>query len=50
MIAEANKVGFKVWYGDGSRLDILHAAGAAEASLIIAAVDDPESGRGSWSS
>ena len=42
MINEANKVGFKVWYGDGSRLDILRSAGAAEAGLIIAAVDDPE--------
>ncbi|MGC4029807.1 MAG: monovalent cation:proton antiporter-2 (CPA2) family protein [Steroidobacteraceae bacterium] len=41
MIEEANKVGFKVYYGDGSRLDILRAAGAANASLIIAAPGDP---------
>ncbi len=41
MIREANKVGFKVYYGDGSRLDILRSSGAAEASLIIAAADDP---------
>ncbi|MGD9945324.1 MAG: cation:proton antiporter, partial [Burkholderiaceae bacterium] len=41
MIRVANKVGFKVYYGDGSRLDILHAAGAADACLIIAAPDDP---------
>ncbi|MGE0802719.1 MAG: monovalent cation:proton antiporter-2 (CPA2) family protein [Lautropia sp.] len=42
MIREANKVGFKVYYGDGSRLDILHSAGAADASLIIAAPDTIE--------
>ncbi|WP_374637530.1 NAD-binding protein, partial [Paracoccus sp. (in: a-proteobacteria)] len=30
------------WYGDGTRLDVLHAAGAAEASLIIAVPDDKE--------
>ncbi|NKC31146.1 monovalent cation:proton antiporter-2 (CPA2) family protein [Falsiroseomonas selenitidurans] len=41
-IRDAGAFGFKVWYGDGSRLDILHAAGAAEASLIIAAADDAE--------
>jgi monovalent cation:proton antiporter-2 (CPA2) family protein len=40
-IRDAGDFGFKVWYGDGARLDILHAAGAAEASLIIAAVGDP---------
>ncbi|MBP6687608.1 MAG: cation:proton antiporter, partial [Lacibacter sp.] len=36
------KMGFKVYYGDASRYDILLAAGAAEAKLIIIAVDDPE--------
>lgn len=41
MIEEANKVGFKVYYGDGSRLDILRSAGAADASLIVAAANDP---------
>ncbi|MCW5619577.1 MAG: monovalent cation:proton antiporter-2 (CPA2) family protein [Burkholderiales bacterium] len=41
MIHEANEVGFKVYYGDGSRLDILRTAGAANASLIIAAPGDP---------
>ncbi|MFE3838410.1 monovalent cation:proton antiporter-2 (CPA2) family protein [Pseudogemmobacter sonorensis] len=36
-IRDGADFGFKVWYGDGSRLDILHAAGAGGASLIIAA-------------
>lgn len=34
--------GFKVYYGDGARLDILHAAGAGSARAIAIAVDDPE--------
>ncbi len=37
-IRQAEDYGFKVWYGDGSRLDILHAAGAQHASLIVVAV------------
>ena len=41
-IREARNFGFKVHYGDGTRLDILHAAGAAEARLIIVAVNDRE--------
>jgi voltage-gated potassium channel Kch len=40
-IRSADDYGFKVWYGDGSRLDILHAAGAGDAGLIIAAAGDP---------
>ena len=40
-IRDAAEFGFKVWYGDGARLDILHAAGAGTASLIIAAPGDP---------
>lgn len=34
--------GFRVFYGDGSRPDILHAAGASKAKLVIAAADDAE--------
>lgn len=34
--------GGSVWYGDGSRLDILRAAGAAKASLIVVAIDNKE--------
>jgi CPA2 family monovalent cation:H+ antiporter-2 len=36
------KMGFKVYYGDASRYDLLHAAGAAEAKMIIIAIDDPD--------
>jgi len=35
------KFGLKVFYGDASRHDLLNAAGAAEADLLIIAVDDP---------
>ena len=42
MISVAGEFGFKVHYGDGSRLDILHAAGAATARAIVVAVDDRE--------
>lgn len=41
-IRDAKDYGFKVYFGDGSRLDILHAAGAAEAKAIIVAIDDAE--------
>jgi len=34
------KLGIKVFYGDASRLDLLHAAGAEKAQLIILAIDD----------
>ena len=34
------KMGFKVFYGDASRYDLLHAAGATEAKIIIIAIDD----------
>ncbi|MDO1447134.1 monovalent cation:proton antiporter-2 (CPA2) family protein [Rhodocytophaga aerolata] len=36
------KVGLKVYYGDASRHELLHAAGAAEAKMIIIALDSPE--------
>lgn len=41
-IRDAGDFGFKVHYGDGARLDILQVAGAANARLIIVAVDDRE--------
>ncbi|MFC3075643.1 monovalent cation:proton antiporter-2 (CPA2) family protein [Shinella pollutisoli] len=41
-IRDARDFGFKVHYGDGARLDILHAAGAPSARLIIVAIDDRE--------
>ncbi len=34
--------GYKVFYGDASRLDLLHAAGAAQATLIVNAIDNVE--------
>ena len=36
------KVGIKVFYGDASRLDLLHAAGADKARLLILAIDSVE--------
>jgi monovalent cation:proton antiporter-2 (CPA2) family protein len=36
------RFGFKVHYGDASRLDLLEAAGAREAALIVIAIDDAE--------
>jgi len=42
-IRDGAEFGFKVHYGDGTRLDILHAAGAASARAIIIAIDKPES-------
>jgi len=36
------KMGFKVYYGDASRHDLLKAAGAEKAKLIIVALDSPE--------
>ncbi|MGC4090949.1 MAG: glutathione-regulated potassium-efflux system protein KefC [Polyangiaceae bacterium] len=34
---------FKIYYGDATRLDLLHAAGAEQARLLIVAIDDVES-------
>lgn len=42
MIRVAGRMGFKVYFGDGGRLDILHAAGAAEARVILLCIDQPE--------
>jgi monovalent cation:H+ antiporter-2, CPA2 family len=36
------KMGFKVFYGDATRLDILKSAGADHAKILIAAIDSPE--------
>jgi CPA2 family monovalent cation:H+ antiporter-2 len=36
------KMGFNVYYGDGTRLDLLHAAGAAQAKILISAIDNTE--------
>ena len=36
------KMGFKVFYGDATRIDILKSAGAGDARILIAAIDSPE--------
>ena len=41
----AETFGFKVYYGDGTRLDILHAAGAATARAILICVNDREAAK-----
>src|SRR5690606_20396743 len=45
MIRAAATFGFKVYYGDGTRLDILHAAGADNAEAILVCVDNPDATR-----
>lgn len=42
MIQTAERFGFKVYYGDGTRLDVLNASGAASARVILVCVDDRE--------
>ena len=42
MIQNAEKFGFDVYYGDGCRLDILHASGADTAEAILVCVDHKE--------
>jgi glutathione-regulated potassium-efflux system protein KefB len=42
MIRAAAGFGFKVYYGDGKRLDVLHASGARKVRAIAVCVDKPE--------
>ncbi|MBN9074249.1 MAG: cation:proton antiporter [Rhizobiales bacterium] len=42
MIQAAATFGFKVYYGDGTRVDILHAAGAGHAQAVLICVDKGE--------
>ena len=35
------KYGYQVFYGDASRLDLLHAAGAHKAKLLVLSLNDP---------
>ena len=39
-IRSAAKFGFKIYYGDGTRLDVLRAAGADKARIICVCIDD----------
>jgi glutathione-regulated potassium-efflux system protein KefB len=41
-IRASARFGFRIYYGDGTRLDILRAAGAARAQMICVCVDDRE--------
>ena len=40
MIRSAADFGFKVYYGDGSRLDVLRASGAGQAAAIAVCIDN----------
>jgi glutathione-regulated potassium-efflux system protein KefB len=42
MIRSAADFGFKVYYGDGTRLDVLQASGAGSAKAIVVCVDKRE--------
>ena len=42
MIRAAGNFGFKIHYGDGTRLDVLRASGAETAEAILVCVDKPE--------
>lgn len=42
-IHNAQRYGFKVYYGDGARLDTLVTAGALDAKAVILCMDDPAS-------
>ena len=42
-IRAASRFGFRVYYGDGTRLDVLRAAGASDASLIALCIVKDES-------
>ena len=36
------KMGFEVYYGDATRIDLLEAAGIADAHILISALDNPD--------
>jgi glutathione-regulated potassium-efflux system ancillary protein KefC len=40
-VEQSRKFGFRVFYGDATRLDLLHAAGAGRAAYLIITLDDP---------
>ena len=42
MIETVRAFGFRVFYGDATRLDLLRTAGAASAKIVVVAVDDVE--------
>jgi len=40
-VEQSRRFGFRVFYGDATRLDLLEAAGAAHADFLIITLDDP---------
>jgi voltage-gated potassium channel Kch len=42
VIEMLSNIGIKCYYGDASRVDLLHAAGCEQAKLFVLAVDDPD--------
>ncbi len=42
MIRSPGEFGFKVYYGDGTRLDVLRASGAGGARALAVCIDDPD--------
>ena len=41
-VEQSRKLRFRVFYGDATRLDLLHAAGAARARLLVVTLDDAD--------
>ncbi|WP_019905417.1 monovalent cation:proton antiporter-2 (CPA2) family protein [Methylobacterium sp. 77] len=41
-IRSASRFGFRIYYGDGTRLDVLRAAGIGRVELLCICVDDPQ--------
>jgi glutathione-regulated potassium-efflux system ancillary protein KefC len=41
-VEASRKFGFRVFYGDATRLDLLHAAGADSADLLVITLDDAD--------
>jgi len=41
-VEQSRKFGFRVFYGDATRLDLLHAAGADSADFLVIALDDAD--------
>ncbi|MET4579398.1 glutathione-regulated potassium-efflux system ancillary protein KefC [Ottowia thiooxydans] len=42
LIQQTRRFDYRVFYGDATRLDLLRTAGAAQAKVLVVAVDDPE--------
>ena len=40
-VEQSRRFGFRVFYGDATRLDLLEAAGAASADFLVIALDEP---------